>query len=102
MVLDKELLFGKSCSTALEAPRHEVDTLIKRVVTEMEGLGQGIQIWEIQLQASGVSTHAILILMNRIDEENDWFETRCSDWEILLQSSRASKAWNHYVYKENC
>ena len=43
-VWDEELRFG---NLALEAPRHEVDTFMKRVVTEMTGLGQGILIWEI-------------------------------------------------------
>jgi hypothetical protein len=37
---------GKSCSSALEAPKHEIITFIKRICKEMIGLGQGAEIGE--------------------------------------------------------
>jgi len=62
---------GKSCSRALEAPRHEINTFVKRIDKEMTGFGQRTQI--------GKSSSRPL---KRIDEEMIDLGTRNSDWEI--------------------
>ena len=53
----------KSSSRALEAPRHEINTIIKRIDKDMLGFEQGTQIWK------AVPMHEINSVIRRIDEE---------------------------------
>jgi len=56
-------------SRALEDPRPEISTFIKRIDKETIGFGQGAQIGKSSYRALGAPRHTIYIFIKRIDKE---------------------------------
>ena len=57
--LRQDAQIGKSCSRALEPPRHGTITLIKRIAKELRSFRQGAQIGESSSRAIETPTHGI-------------------------------------------
>jgi len=57
--LRQDAQIGKSCSRALEPPRHGTITFIKRIAKELRSFRQGAQIGESSSRALETPTHGI-------------------------------------------
>jgi hypothetical protein len=82
---------GKSSSRALEAPRHEINTCIKRIDKKLIGLGQGAQVGKSSSRPLEASRHEIHIFIKIFDKAVIGFGQGALIWQILLYSSRSSK-----------
>ena len=59
---------GKSCSRALEPPRHGTNTLIKRFAKELTSFRQGAQIGKSSSRVLETPTHGIKTFIKKIDK----------------------------------
>jgi hypothetical protein len=79
-VWDEELRFG---NLALEAPRHEVITFIRRVYEKNQGLGQRAQIEKSSSSALEAPRHEINAIIKTIGKDLLGFEQETQIWKAV-------------------
>jgi len=80
---------GKSSSRALEVPRHDINSCIKRIDKDMIGFGRETQIGKSSSRAPEAPMHEINTCVKRIDKEMTGFG---QGTQIGKSSSRALDA----------